>query len=652
MKKNKWRELFDYKFDNFMAKGGSSIFLSLVVVFAICLVVIVVFRGTFYFLLPEASSQHGRDFFTNFYITFLQMTDPGNMAQDITSSPLFKIFSVLSGLLGIVMLSTLIAFVTTALDRKLSQLKKGHSKVIEEDHTLILGWNEQRVIEIIRELIIANESEDDACVVILAEKDKEEMDDFLNLHLPDTQNTRVVTRSGSISSLANLEIVALEACKAVIVLASCHESALEFEKSLSDARVIKTILALMTARQKDVRFNIVAEAFLQHNRHVLENLSPTEITTLDTQDILSKILVQTSRSIGLSVVYNEILSFDGCEMYFHHADWQGLTFGELPYHFADGVPMGIRRQDGTLLVNPNTNEKLQNTDDILILADDDSTIHFQKEAIARAKDYTGTDLRKAQTVEKELLLGWTAKSETIINEYADYVLEGSQINVMLVEASPEIQNKIKEINEKTPHLNIQWIEGNPLKTKDLLAIRPFEYDNIIILSQNGDDRDVEKSDAETIILLLLLRDIFHKHPEESQNTKLITEVLDSENQELIANVGVNDFIISNRLISMLFAQISESQDIKKVYDDLFEEDGSEIYLKPAHHYFENLPCDLTYADMIRAAQKRGEVCLGVKTKSLEMNKAQNYGVKLIPDKNKTHTLSPQDSLVVLAEDET
>ena len=37
-------------------------------------------------------------------------------------------------------------------------------------------------------------------------------------------------------------------------------------------------------------------------------------------------------------------------------------------------------------------------------------------------------------------------------------------------------------------------------------------------------------------------------------TKLITEVLESLNQELVSHAGVNDFIISDRMVSMIFAQ--------------------------------------------------------------------------------------------------
>jgi hypothetical protein len=38
------------------------------------------------------------------------------------------------------------------------------------------------------------------------------------------------------------------------------------------------------------------------------------------------------------------------------------------------------------------------------------------------------------------------------------------------------------------------------------------------------------------------------------DAKLITEVLDSDNQPLVTRTGVRDFIISNRFVSMVLAQ--------------------------------------------------------------------------------------------------
>jgi hypothetical protein len=103
---------------------------------------------------------------------------------------------------------------------------------------------------------------------------------------------------------------------------------------------------------------------------------------------------------------------------------------------------------------------------------------------------------------------------------------------------------------------------------------------------------------------------------------------------------------------MLIAQMSEEARIKEVYDNLFKEDGSEIYLKPLSLYFENIPEEMTFADCMAIAQKREEICLGVKIKANETDKDKNFGVKLIPEKSTTYSFCPEDCLVVLSEDET
>ncbi len=641
-----------YRFDNFMARGGTSIFISLVVVFLSLLILISIIRGTLLFFLPEAALERGPGFWNNVYITFLQMTDPGNMNQDVNSIGWFKIPAIISGMVGLVMLSSLVAFITTALDQKLSQLKKGHSKVIENEHTLILGWNE-RVLEILRELIIANESEADPVVVILADKDKEEMDDYIKLNIPNTLNTRVVTRSGSPSSLVNLDLASVTASRSVVVLASCNVTANDNAKDGSDATVIKTVLALVASRPDDLQLNIVAEIFAERNRLIVEDISPNEVTTVDTEEILAKILVQTSRSVGLSVVYNEIFSFDGCEMYFHEADWGESKFGELAYHFPDGIPMGIRHADGSLSMNPSADFPMKTDDSILILAEDDSTIDFANEKVAIPKPITLAGGRKETIAEQNLIIGWTPKVEIILREYAEYVESGSTVDIMLRIPDATVKGTIDRLNEELEDLTISLIEENPMKTEGLVSVKPFNYDNIIILSQGDTDGgDFERTDSETIVILLLLRKIMQNRPNPEHNTKLITEILDSDNQSLVAHAGVNDFIISNRFISMLVAQISEDADIKRVYDDLFQEDGSEIYLKPATLYFKELPIDVTYADMIHVAQQREEVCLGVKQKAFEDDMSKNLGVKLIPPKDKVYTLTEADTLVVLSEDET
>jgi len=645
---------YRYLFDTFMAKGGGSIFIALSAVFVAIFLLIGVLRGVL-LLFPEVGVQHeDLGFLGNLYVTFLELTDPGNMALDMYSSAAYKIFAVLAGIAGILMLSALIAFITTALNQKIYELKRGRSKVIEEGHTLILGWNEQRIIETLRELVIANESEKDACVVILADKDKQEMDDVLRLRVPDTATTRVVTRSGDVSTLTNLAMVSLESCGSVIILANCDDTDSAERKATSDAKAIQTVLATMGNEIETDEFSVVVEIFNPTHREIVQSSFPDHVITVNTSDILAKLLVQTSRSVGLSVVYNEILSFDGCELYFFDAEWGDCNFGEIAYRFSDGVPMGIRNADGKIFMNPSCIQRMAPNDEVLILADDDSTIEFLDKPVVTPAEHMLSGTRHEQRIERELMIGWTFKSAAIIREFADYISHGSEIQVLLKRPTEEQIAEINALNQELGSVEVGLLQKDCLSIEDLLSVKPFEYDNIIILAGNksGDDHfDAARVDSENIVTLLLLRRVFSQYPAESANTKLITEILDSQNDALVAKAGVQDVIISNRLVSMIMAQISESRDIQKVYDDIFQEDGSEIYLKPANLFFDTLPKEVTFADMMAIAQKRDEVCIGVKIKALENDKESNNGITLIPEKNTSYTIKADDSLVVLAEDE-
>ena len=644
------REKMRYKFENFMSKGGGSIFISLIVLFLIGLGVAVLIRWVVLLIFPGMDLFN--DFFSHVWAMFLAMTDPGNMGGDTDASALMKVTIVIAGVLGVVIFSMLIAFITTALDTLIFDLRKGRSSVIEADQTLILNWND-RVLDILRELILANESEKDAAVVILADRDKVDMDDEVKTYIPDTLTTRVITRKGNTSTIANLRRVNAAQARSAIVLATCTDQSTEDERRVSDAIVIKTLLALIGAQDGNNQITIVAELFFQDSRDLIDTFDDPLIACVDSWDILGKILVQTSRTSGLAVVYNEILSFDGGELYFTEAEWNNRPFHQLSFHYPDGVPMGIRKASGELIMRPPIGTVMDDDDEILMLAEDDSTIDFQPAPIAQARDLPFVMQRLDKSVERELILGWHNVAHILVNEYSDYLLKGSSIDIVVHKPSERIYKEVAELRKGNPDLIIQLMDGNPLNLGELRTFDPFSYNNVIILSQSEDDSP-EKTDSETIVILLLMRKIMRDAGIDmaQSKTKLITQILDSENQELVAQTNVDDFIISNKMITMIFAQMSEEPRIKQLYDDIFQEDGSEIYLKPAWLYFKTFPVEVTFADLLGLALKRdGEICMGYRLVARADDPEANFGVKLNPDKNAKIMLNAEDSLVVLAEDD-
>ena len=645
-----------YQFEQFMARGGSSIFVSLTIVFIISFVLIIGLRLLLVTVFQDSIdpvTQDNRRIWDDIYAIWLQMTDPGNMNQDIYSGPWSKLAAIIAGLVGVILLSALIAFITTAIDKLLYEFRKGRGPVLEEDHTLILGWNE-RVVDILRELVIANESEDEACVVILSQHDKERMDDFIANRLGDTKTTKIVTSSGDPSNVNELRRVSARHAKSVIVLASCSDMASEDEKLLSDSRVIKTIMALIACQDGENRIPVISEVFTQEKRDIVDFFHDPNLIALDSWDIMGKLLVQTSLTSGLEMVYNEILSFDLSEIYFYEPEsWNGVRFGRLAEHFADGIPLGIAARDGQLTLRPGDDVVLQDGDRILILAEDDSTIDFSPAPLYTPTDLDFTLRQLDKTTKKVLILGWHHVGNIFVRESDDYLESGSQFDVMIHEPTDEIRGHIREIDEEFPDIDITLHDQPTISLENLRAMDPFSYDTILILSQNPDEREADRVDSDTLMILLLLRRIASEQGIQDMNegTKLITQVLDSDNQDLIVQTDVDDFIISNKLITMILAQLSEEPEIKTLYDDIFQEDGSEIYVKPAHLYFTDFPVTHDFATIMGQARKRDEICLGVRYAALSRDSKRNFGVVLNVAKDEDVSLTAEDFLVVLAEDE-
>lgn len=243
-----------YAFDNLMAKGTSALvaLLALVTFAAVSVWALVV---SLFGLLPE--DLRGLGPAERLWFGLMRAMDAGAVGADAGSWP-FLLANLGITIAGIFVVSALIGVLNAGLEAKLSELRRGRSRVLERDHVVILGWN-ANVFTILDELVTANENRRDACVVILAERDKAEMEDEIAERLPDTRRTRVVCRAGSPSEPSDLAMVAVDAARAIMVLSPEVEDA--------DVAVIKTLLALLHGPgRKRGNHHVVAE--LRHEKNL------------------------------------------------------------------------------------------------------------------------------------------------------------------------------------------------------------------------------------------------------------------------------------------------------------------------------------------------------------------------------------------------
>lgn len=647
-----WQKRLQYNFDNFMSKGGFSVFLALLSGFFAAFVVMTIARYISEWFFPNENIDDYSDFSWDVFVQLIGLRDTGDNANFAT-----KVVGVLTIFVGLVLFSSLVAFITQEFEAKLQDLRKGKSPVVESNHTLILGFSE-RVIDIIQELVLANESEKDAAVVILSQEDKEEMDDLLRDNLGDLKTTRVVTRNGSITNLSDLDKVGIKVAKSVIILNQAKVSDAEEVKTLSDARVLKAILAVVAANEEEKLPSIVVELHSEQYRRLAENFVPGAVTTLNEADILARILVQTSRSVGLAVVYLNLVGFEGNEFYFYcpKTGWPNITFGELPFHFSNGVPLGIRQASGDLTVGSNKDYKLASDDEVIVLAEDDSTIKFSPQRVVQPQALGYTDYRKTleRKTEKHLVIGWNSKAPIVLREYAKFLINDSQVNLAVQDLTSEVQAEFDKITKEYQHLKMSALEVNLDSIRQLKTLKPQEYNSISILAGSG--ANAEEIDAKTLTILLELRQVFRDYTAETGKqitTELIAEIIDSEETDLVIKAGVKDFLLTNQFVSKILAQVSQEPDVISIYRELFSAEGSELYIKPISLYFPPEKIGkLTFADCVLAAQNRDEVCIGVKISAQAKNKQKNFGINLAPSMDQLFNLSVHDALISLAEDET
>jgi voltage-gated potassium channel Kch len=548
----------------------------------------------------------------------------------------FRLSTLIVTLTGIFVMSTLIGVLTAGIEGKLEDLRKGRSRVIESGHTVILGWSPQ-VFNIVSELVIANESLPKSCIAILGDRDKVEMEDELRDKVGGTGHTRIVCRTGSPVDMDDLDLVSLQTARSIIVLAP--------EGDDPDASVIKTLLAITKSpHRRPEPYHIVAEIHDPRNLAVARMIGQEETELVFTGDLIARITAQTCRQSGLSVVYTELMNFEGDEIYFQEEPaLVGKTFGEALLGYEDSVVIGLCFQDGRVKLNPPMDTVIQAGDRVIVISEDEDTV------VLSGLTDLGIDEAAicipqpaAQVPEQVLVLGWNWRAPTIVNELDSYVASGSAVTVVADCASCEAE--IAQCCGDLQNLNLDLRRGN-ITDRSLLDDLPFgEIDHVILLSNL--DLDPQLADARTLVTLLHLRDIASSL---ARPFSIVSEMMDVRNRQLAEVTRADDFVISDKLISLILSQISENKALGVVFDDLFDPDGAEIYLKPASDYVE-MGRSVSFYTLVEAARRRGEVALGYRLHVQSGDAARAYGVAINPDKSIPVAFAQADKVIVLAQE--
>ena len=633
MKQHSMRERLRYEFDKSMAAGP----IALIGWLGIACFLIILAAATFITVIGiTPAGSDGISFMEAFWESLMRTFDPGTMGGDQGWG--FRGVSLVVTLAGIFVFSALIGVLNSGLESKLDDLRKGRSRVLEVDQTIILNWSPS-IFDIISELVIANASRKRPSIVIMATKDKVEMEDEIKAKVPELNNTRVICRSGDPTDLYDLDIVNPQTCRSVIVLSP--------EGDDPDSQVIKSVLALVNdPKRRKEPYQIAAEIRDAANVDVARAVGGDEMQLVLADDLISRIVVHSSRQSGLSGVYSELLDFDGCEIYTSEQPAiAGKTFGDVISAYDTSTPIGICEEDGKVSLNPPMDRIIKATERLVIIAEDDASIKMATDKNPIDEDAILAPHKREVSPERTLILGWNRRGPIIAHELSRYVAPGSTL--IIAADTPEWrQEDRQDLAMHGDNLKVEFKLIDTSNRQNLDALDIPSFDHVLVLGYS-DHFAAQPADTRTLITLLHIRKIAEKA---GRHISVVSEMIDVRNRELAEVTRADDFVVSNKLVSLMLAQASENRSMAAIFDELLDEEGSEIYMRPAGDYVP-LGKDVTFHTVTEAAKRRGEVALGHRMVRPGSKDPRNLGGVIInPTKTDAVKYVETDRIIVLAQD--
>lgn len=542
------RNRFNYWFDNKMTRGSLGLIRVLIAASVMLAVLIAGLIILFGFNEDGENAAVFWDSIATVINAWMPSFSDGGMGYLIMMS--------LVAIAGVLFTSVLIGIITNAIEEKIDNLKRGNSIVLEKDHIVILGFypGEYTLIE---QLILAAAGKP-TCIVVAENMDRQEMEENISENLDVPENFRIVCRTVDITDPASIEKCSVETCKTVIV------------SPTNDMRTIKAVLAVSTLLEEKGVPEISVNAIISKNEHKFPQsiAEANNILTLQTNNILAKMIAHSCTQNGLSETFREVFNFEGSEFYLTELPGiQGLEFATLMDITDNAVPAGVYRE-GEIILNPSKNFLLQETDRVLVFSEERDSAR----RVPPSSDYIPkieTNLLSKKDNTDTVIIGRNETLPLILNELPENVT-----NVYLVgHQTTETEEALFARIAAKKSLNLNYYQGNP-RSEEVLIDLANMAEHVVIL--NDHDKDAEEADMAVIFLLLNLRDIRKRF---GLNFNITVEMRREHNQKLVGVGDHTDFLVASSTSSLILAQLAESPELIDVFQEILSTQGNELFLK-------------------------------------------------------------------------
>ncbi|KAH8078178.1 hypothetical protein JL720_9856 [Aureococcus anophagefferens] len=581
------------------------------------------------------------------------------------SGLLTRLVAIASSLGGMFITALLLGIVSDAVGDYVDDLRKGKSDVLEHGHTLILGWND-KVLAVVEQISNANESEGGGVVVILCEKDKEEQEAEIDDFDYDDAGTTVICRQGNPLLVGDLRKVNAGGARSTIVLAD--EAGTPDQADARSLRIVLSLVGLREAANGGLGGHVVVEMQDVDNEPLVRMVGGESVETVVAHDVIGRLMIQCAAA-GLAEVWGSMLGFEGCEFYVKAwPELVGATFDECCVRFPDAVPLGIFR-NGDVLLNPGRSATVEAGDGLVVLAEDDDSYEAAPAAALRSS-LSAPPVDGDQAPECVLFCGWRRDLDDIVQLLDDFVVPGSELYLFNQVPVDEQRDRLLEARaqRKRPpelrNLAVHHSCGNLCSRRDLERLPMGEFTSCIILANETVEATSTDRDSQALATLLLLRDIQTQRlrtrrgrrarrprrattpasgPRRSRRpaSASCSAKSSTRGRSTSSRTRASPTTCSNELASMTLAMVAEDRTVNLIVKHLFEEEGSELYIRNIADYVEpgDDPSFFDVMALARARTRRRSPWAAPRARTAVLNP---------PDKHEPRQWHPDDRLVVLA----
>eukprot|EP00944_MAST-04C_sp_MAST-4C-sp1_P008390 g8390.t1 len=583
------REKVAYMIDRgFESPRIQALLIAFILILGICIGAVLIFIGDKY-VTPDDPSVPGygpaATFAEAIWKSWTYMADPGTHA-DVDSNFYFRTSAFITAIMGILLMAAIIGFVVDAIKKKMDALDTGRSRVVIKGHILIMGWTE-KTIQVIDQIALMMESEGGGTIVLCSDKAKRDAQDEV-MERCTLLNSKIIVRTGSISSQSDLAKMAASFARAIIVLAP------EGAADKADASVLRCVLSLK-GLSIPLSGHVVAEMRDIDNTSLVEVVGGSSVETIVSHDIVGRLMIQAAMLNELDLDERDDRLVDG-----GLDPSTGLVNLKLVHHVG----------------NPAVKRKLEEVsvsqfDSVLILSDEafeEDMMHSDSHSLAILLLIRDLQLNDKNFLAKQNINILKGSSKDFTSFSFKHKLSG-------------MTGKLAKASEARTPLKSRLAQISPTKQKPIATTPNSANESSSGAEEKGKKilRRLSAGNGATKAKKLFRKGAIRKKEDwkkdiiKSSSCIVTCEILDPTTHTMImqnpAIAHMSDYVLSNNTVSKVLAMVAESREVKSVLKELLGSSGCDIGVFPLNRYT-HTGVDISFWDLFAQVRKRGEILIG------------------------------------------